>query len=174
MTKTTIECPRCGALNKANAFFCADCKESLIMISFGDPKKQQVKTDPEQSGGNVAIPTEAAEISPQSSHPKLSLVQLECLSQPEFVFQLQNKKDGSVVGRQGDVDITPLNNSISISRKHARFFYQEGQWLLEHLSQSSHTYVNGIKVPAGCPQVVRDGDKITLANTSFLFREGKE
>jgi hypothetical protein len=116
------------------------------------------------SGENEA---EVPVMHPVNSEPAASL---ECLSQPEFVFPVRND---SLVGRQGDVNVSPLERSIYISREHARFLFRDGKWLLDHLSQTSHTYVNGIEVPGGSPQVIRDGDKITLGNTSFLFREDK-
>jgi len=118
----------------------------------------------------MALPRESSDIS-SSSCPEHSFAQLECLSQPEFIFQLESKEDGSIVGRQGDINITCLDNSSYISRKHVRFFYHEGRWLVEPLSQLNPTYINGIEIPEGNPLTIHDGDKVTLANTPFLFRE---
>jgi len=137
----------CGASNNAYAFICIACGASLMYIPAEEPSI------------NFGINEECN---------KTPLARLECLSQPEFVFQLQ---DGFIIGRQGEADISPLEKSIYISGKHARFTYREGRWLIEHLSGTNATYVNGVKVITGNLQEIHDEDKITLANTSFLFRE---
>ncbi len=164
MSEETKYCPHCDAPNKAHALYCSECMAGLL--TFDNP----VAEPPEEAKPAVAPGENEAEVPvmpPVNSEPAASL---ECLSQPEFVFPV---RDDSLVGRQGDVNVSPLERSIYIAREHARFLFRDGKWLLDHLSQTSHTYVNGIEVPGGSPQVIRDGDKITLGNTSFLFREDK-
>jgi len=151
--ESSKKCSRCDTSNKAHAVYCAACGESL-MLFHDSPVEPPVKP------GNNLEKTDKDAHSPQA--------QLVCLSQPEFVFPVKNCQ---IVGRRGDVDITPLEKSIYISGEHARFSFCEGRWFLEHLSRTNSTYVNGIKLQPSIIQQLHDEDKITLANTTFLFRE---
>ncbi len=158
MSEPARRCPRCDGVNPGNPFFCAECGESLM--DFGVPGPQ----------GDTAEPSGASRSqSARNTAPQRVVARLRCLGQPEFIFEIRS---GSIVGRQGDADVSPLDGSIFISRRHARFVLEDGLWHVEHISHKSRTTrVNGVGVPRCTRQVVRSGDRITLANTSFVFEE---
>ncbi|MCW3488702.1 FHA domain-containing protein [Dethiobacter alkaliphilus] len=164
MSEEAKYCPHCDAPNKGHALYCSECMAGLMTF---DSPLEELAENKEPAVDARENKAEVPVILPDMSEP---LASLKCISQPEFVFPV---RDNSLLGRQGDINVSPLERSIYISREHARFRFREGKWLLDHLSRNSHTYVNGIEVPGGSPQVICDGDKITLGNTSFLFREEK-
>jgi pSer/pThr/pTyr-binding forkhead associated (FHA) protein len=92
---------------------------------------------------------------------------LECLTQPGFAFKVY---DQGILGRQGDIDVSCLENCLYISRIHAKFIYAEGKWHLQNLTSTNNTMVNNTRVPQGSRRLLSDGDRITTANISFLFR----
>jgi pSer/pThr/pTyr-binding forkhead associated (FHA) protein len=54
-----------------------------------------------------------------------------------------------------------------ISRNHARVFEELGAYMLEDLGSGNGSRLNGEKIEA--PEVLRDGDYITLSQTTFQF-----
>jgi hypothetical protein len=178
LSDATIKCPHCDAINKKNAVFCADCHESFMTFGSYPIDGDACQVRDMLGSAQLSNKEQEAELTNKEpisvSHgtiPSMVTAWLACLNQVEFIFELRS---GWVVGRQGDVDMSPLEGSQYISRKHALFCFQEGKWQVEPLSQTSSTYVNGIIVPRGSRQVVRHGDKVTLGNKAFLFQEVKE
>jgi len=94
---------------------------------------------------------------------------LECTSQPGVVLRINA---GNVIGREGDVDLTELDDAKYLSRKHARFTERLGKWYVENLSTKSFTYVNGKKVEPGTKVEIAAGDKLTLGTTRCTFNLG--
>lgn len=94
---------------------------------------------------------------------------LECLSQPGFSFPIMPDQ---IAGRGADVDLTMLAGSDYISGQHAQFMLLDGQWHIKALSRTNGTLVNQMLLPVDetCP--VNEGDRITLANSTFIFRIG--
>ena len=94
---------------------------------------------------------------------------LECTSQPGVVLRINA---GNVIGREGDVDLTELDDAKYLSRKHARFTERLGKWYVENLSTKSFTYVNGKSVEANTEQAIEPGDKLTFGIIRCTFKQG--
>lgn len=94
---------------------------------------------------------------------------LECQSQPGFSFEILPEQ---IAGRGAAVDLTMLAGSDYISGQHAQFMLLDGQWQIKALSRTNGTLINQILLPVDetCP--VNEGDRITLANSTFIFRIG--
>jgi hypothetical protein len=54
-----------------------------------------------------------------------------------------------------------------VSGLHARLRYAQGAWYIQDQNSSNGIFVNGRRVPA---QRLNDGDKITIGESTFLFR----
>ena len=93
---------------------------------------------------------------------------LDCATQTGLVLEIES---GDTIGREGDVDVSGLLDSEYMSRKHARFKYKGGRWVIGNLSTKSFTYVNGAQVAAGTEVEVKDGDRVTMGTARFTFRE---
>lgn len=71
-----------------------------------------------------------------------------------------------------EVDLTSDDPEAKISRKHARIFVQEGQYLVEDLGSLNGTYVNrGPRLLPGSPQTLKNGDEIVMGKTFFKFEQ---
>lgn len=74
-------------------------------------------------------------------------------------------KDGTVVGRkEGSIR---LNDEL-VSKSHARFRVENGEFVLWDLGSSNGTYVNGDRIRAATP--LKDGDEIRIGSTTFVFK----
>jgi two-component system cell cycle response regulator len=74
-------------------------------------------------------------------------------------------KDVNTIGRQPRTDIRL--NEQKVSRSHARILVRGRQCWLEDLKSSNGTYINKIRISQ--PQVLNDGDLITIGAASFKF-----
>jgi hypothetical protein len=69
-----------------------------------------------------------------------------------------------------DIDLTPhgaLDNGVG--RRHVRLFVQGGQVMIEDMDSTNGTVVNGQKLAARQPQLLRDGDQILLGKLLVRF-----
>ena len=60
-----------------------------------------------------------------------------------------------------------LEGNKAISRRHAAFFYEDGQVYVEDLGSSNHTYIADCKVEGR--QLLQDQDRIRIADEDFIF-----
>lgn len=72
------------------------------------------------------------------------------------------------IGRGNECDIR-LQDPM-VSRKHAVLVYAQGQWYIQDQGSRNGTLVNGERVGAA---PLRDGDKLTMGDTSLLFSLGE-
>jgi plastocyanin len=76
-----------------------------------------------------------------------------------------------VVGRSG-AGMDDLGGDLEISRQHARFRRTErGRVIVEDLGSTNGTLVNGRRISA--PQLLEDGDQITLGKTVLRYDAGE-
>ena len=76
-------------------------------------------------------------------------------------------KDSNVIGRGGDCDIHLDKDSVS--RRHARVFLQNNQWMVEDLGSTNGSYINDEPVDG---QVLRDMDFLKIGSAIFKFLSG--
>lgn len=74
-------------------------------------------------------------------------------------------KTGGTVGRYGDYGAKFFNERYmqTVSGEHLKIDYRGGDWIIEHLSKTNDTEVNGEKMDYESPIILKDGFKITLA-----------
>jgi len=96
-----------------------------------------------------------------------ALPRIYCESYPGFEVAL---RDGYVIGREGNIDVTGLPKSNFISRKHATFLCQRNAWFIRAESTTNPTKVNFKVLEQGQTQRLKDNDRIILADTIFIFR----
>lgn len=74
------------------------------------------------------------------------------------------EKETYIIGRADESDIhIPLS---SISRKHARLFFNHGEEIIEDLNSTNGTFVNGVRV-SRC--VLQHEDVIRIGDATLLF-----
>ncbi len=170
MIKKIRRCPRCGLAHEEYAIYCSnkECKCSLMNVIPDEmtdlnnipcePAKAE-ETGTNKKPSNVVSPTEVL---------GFTEALLEYSGPPIFTFQVKN---GAVAGRAGSIDLTPLKESNYISGEHARFHLEKNRWFVENMSETNKTCVNGKEVILGSRHLLNNGDYITMANTTFIFKE---
>ena len=81
--------------------------------------------------------------------------------------QLPLGRDRCVLGRAEDTDLTL--SSGDVSRHHAAVVFQKDKYIIEDLSSTNGTYVNGRLITQ---HALRPGDEITIGDHSILFDDG--
>lgn len=94
----------------------------------------------------------------------------------ETVFNLNGKE--MLLGRydpvteiQPEIDLTDLDVQRSVSRRHARLNFQDGEWMLsEEAGALNGTFLNGVRLGAGRSSALRPGDQIALGMVHLVFQ----
>ena len=68
----------------------------------------------------------------------------------------------------GSTDYCVTGNP-AVSRKHAKFFLLDGQCSVTDEKSTNRTYVNNCALEPQIAQILRDGDRVRLANEDFTF-----
>jgi predicted component of type VI protein secretion system len=79
-------------------------------------------------------------------------------------FALNQQRD-AVIGREGYCDIVLMKRTVS--RKHARVFFDGQQFQVEDLGSSHGTFLNGRRVSKATP--LKDGDRINIFDVPIAF-----
>jgi CRP-like cAMP-binding protein len=68
-----------------------------------------------------------------------------------------------VTGILPDVDLTPVDNNRSVSRRHAKIIKAGGEYhVLEEVGTVNGTYVNDQRIPTGVPVTMHNGDLVKI------------
>lgn len=71
---------------------------------------------------------------------------------------------------QPEVDLTDLDVKRSVSRRHARLNFRDGEWLLsEETGALNGTFLNGVRLGPGRFQALREGDLIALGMVRLVY-----
>lgn len=95
-------------------------------------------------------------------------VVLELPDKPTREFSYDFTQAVISMGRDPDNDIQiPLT---TVSRNHARIFWEQGDYFLEDLGSTHGTEHNGSRIPRGEKRLLRDGDQIKVVTFSITFK----
>lgn len=155
----THPCPSCGTLNAVGEAFCSNCGAPLQ--SAPAPTAPAMAPVAEQ----VMAPA------PAGLHARL-LVEAD-----NQEFDLSGK-DNVVIGREDpasniypDIDLTPHGGEEGgVSRKHARIFVQNGQYMVEDQDSTNFTFVNRQRLAARTPTPLSDNDEVRLGRVLLRFK----
>ena len=87
---------------------------------------------------------------------------------PDEIYKLT--QPNVVIGREVSSEIDINIPSPTISRKHARIFKRDEQWLIQDLGSSNGTFLNGHRL-AQEPTQLKNGDQIRLGSSvTFIFQ----
>jgi pSer/pThr/pTyr-binding forkhead associated (FHA) protein len=104
-----------------------------------------------------------ADITPVSQRAYLEITGSE---EKDGVFELGERV--VVIGRSPECDIQL--GVQNVSRKHARVFVHDEEYLIEDLESTNGIFINGIKV-VKC--VLRNNDQIEIGGVKLVFNEEK-
>lgn len=92
------------------------------------------------------------------------------------VFVLSGQDVGHSVPFEGEVDLGRAKNlavslrSASVSRRHARLFFDAGHWWLEDLGSVNGTFVGARRIDPDSPVALDDGTVFRLGDLELRFR----
>lgn len=146
-------------------FYCEDCQEEhsidgemYVAINLEKEEKfeeieEKRKKREEQKEKNLKT---------EKKFEEESLYLLFRGNETEFI---KIPKTGGTVGRYGDYGAKFFNERYmqTVSGEHLKIDYRGGDWIIEHLSKTNDTEVNGEKMEYESPIILKDGFKITLA-----------
>lgn len=76
-----------------------------------------------------------------------------------------------VTGTRPEIDLTQVDISRSVSRRHAKIvFADNGFQLSEEVGALNGTFVNGQRLTAGKPATITSGDRLGLGMVSLVFK----
>jgi CRP-like cAMP-binding protein len=76
-----------------------------------------------------------------------------------------------VTGIRPDIDLAPLDNQRSVSRRHAKITQSEGGFfVVEEIGTMNGTFVNGTRIQTGQPAAIKDGDRLRFGLVHMTFR----
>jgi hypothetical protein len=125
-------------------------------LPIGEHLAQAVEPPP------VHIPAFAPQASVEKA-PAIARCQLEIIGdKKDRVIELSGGE--IVIGRGGSCGVRL--SSKTVSRKHARIFFQRGAYHIEDLGSANGTYANGKKLEKS---VLQDSDQIDIGDVRILF-----
>lgn len=154
------KCPHCGYKNRVGILFCEDCGQSLSAVPNTSPTipTRQLGESFEELSARATWGT--ASISNTSS----VIVQFRDADEPlvlEFTGQTIIGRSDVTSPRQPEVDLTPFGAlEKGVSRIHASIERSDDVLTLMDMGSSNGTYLNGQRLVADQPRVLRDGDEI--------------
>ena len=95
-----------------------------------------------------------------------SSMQLVSLNAPNKIT-LSVDKSEYVIGKKADAVDGILSFNKMISRIHCKIIQRDGQFFIEDLRSANGTYVNYEKLNPHSPRLLKNGDRIRLANSDF-------
>jgi eukaryotic-like serine/threonine-protein kinase len=153
-----VFCGFCGQKIVATDMFCAFCGAKQPLAQHGVHSFSE---------GYAPAPLTA----------KLLIIGTNELEQPSFKLE----KDDNLVGRRDpmsnifpEVDLSKFDPQTKISRRHARIWREGSEFMVEDLGSSNGTYIlpvvsNTMRLQPHQPQILANGDKIKLGDTTLHF-----
>ena len=76
-----------------------------------------------------------------------------------------------VTGIYPDIDLTPVDNQRSTSRRHAKLYRRAGKFYAsEEIGTMNGTFVASQRLETGVPMEIKDGDELRFGVVSLMFR----
>jgi pSer/pThr/pTyr-binding forkhead associated (FHA) protein len=105
----------------------------------------------------------------EGAPPITLLVRLELPGRPIRDFSYDFAKEEIRLGRDPQNDIqVPLT---TVSRYHARIFFERGDYFLEDRGSTHGTEHNGVRMAPGEKRLLRDGDRIVIVSFEIIFKQ---
>jgi len=87
------------------------------------------------------------------------------LLQPEMIMGRSDPQKGI----HPDIDLAPLDNQHTVSRRHARMLSRDGRYFIEDLNAFNKTRLNGVALTPNQERELQEGDVIRLGNVDLRF-----
>ena len=166
-----MQCPNCQHWNEPGSRFCEECGFELAGTNAGSAQKVSVR--PASPGDMPDIPQQDLVPADKADVPVTSAYSGPRLILPATgsIFKLA---DAAIIGREdvsAQIDLDGYPEGKFVSHRHAQITRINGQFYIEDLGSSNHTWVNEIKLAQGQAEPLKDGDVIRLGKLELTFHE---
>jgi hypothetical protein len=194
-----MKCPDCGNEIFEGQLFCDNCGRSLAAVWANAPDQTigasqaiaeveatpgpapasaaeqpaSIDTPPSPAASESATQTQAE---PLASDPQQPTTPQLVVQGGSAVFPLETGRliligrTDPIEGIFPDVDLTPVDPTMGVSRRHAVIHEQGGQWFVQDLNSMNYTVVNRQRVLPQQEFLLQDGDEIRFARVVITFR----
>ncbi len=136
---------------------------------------QQIEGQVQARAGAVAAGSDGG-AAPAGAGPAAPPRLLTADGRTEFPLPAEGEitvgRQDSRTGVQPDLDLTPLDEGRSLSRRHARLTRRGAGWVVtEEPRVANGTFVNGERLGQGEVRDLADGDELRFGNVCLRFRE---
>jgi transcription initiation factor TFIIIB Brf1 subunit/transcription initiation factor TFIIB len=157
-----VTCPNCKRENSDNAVVCDFCGQVL------DPAAITQHTNTRQFGD-----ADRGENQPRwgtARFDEQTRLVLRLSESGHIINVDAHKVGGLLLGRYDpdtrkspDIDLTGFRGEdLGVSRQHARLTIKDDSLYITDLAAANATYLNGLRLTAHQPRILRDGDEIRL------------
>jgi hypothetical protein len=157
-------CPSCGGENE---LYARNCKEKRCRQSLANVNAVQLEQAVEPPPPSINLAYDASQSGPQPTAVIPALGRLEMTEPPHLLIEVTGSGN---LGRGAETDLSCIPRAEHISRHHAQIVRQGGGHKIVAFSSTSGTFVQGRKIEPNQPTPISDGTKITLGNSTFVFR----
>jgi pSer/pThr/pTyr-binding forkhead associated (FHA) protein len=181
----SVNCPQCNTLLTPGAAFCDNCGAPISAAPVYQPPAPQPTPQPGYGQPSPAYGQQPPAYDQQlPAQPQPAYGQSSVGQAPRLIVQATNAqimlppgKLEIIIGREDpvssiypDVDMTPHGGDDGgVSRRHARLFFQNGQWFVEDFQSTNFTHVNNQRVQPGTPMLVPNGAEIRVGRVKLTF-----
>lgn len=160
-----IACPYCSNLNREGVLFCEECGTPLTGSSVGTTQVMPTDTlrPTPAAVQEAAKPITGTAVLTSSTNIIIKLndknVAVDLLPQSEILVGRRDEQEKIFP----EIDLTPHDGvEKGVSRKHAIIRRTEDTLTVTDLGSANGTFLNGQKLIANQPHVLRDGDEISF------------
>lgn len=136
----TLPCFRCGASNPSTRLFCTSCGYELA-------DRRAINDRYMGPNGRPILARLTIQNGPLGGH--------------SFLFH----QDVTTIGRTNGNDL--IISGRTVSRRHARLWFDNGRWFLEDLQSANGTLINNVRIFQ--PVALNDGDVINFGDEIVVF-----
>lgn len=160
-------CPTCQTPYLPGEMICMECGTQLPPIAVLPPELPK-KVDPKLANGSPGrsqpLPQHGYKLFFRQANVEIELK----FDTPELVIGRADEKSGFAPA----VDLSSLGGGdLGVSRKHARFFLENGKLSLEDLGSKNFTFVNRQRLAPNIPIELKIGDEIRFGGLTATLME---
>lgn len=161
-----MQCPSCGNQVTPGEAFCDNCGAALPPaappVNMSAVSSTGTLDAPPSQGGAVAPPLPlTAKLVIDSDVAAFELTP----GQPLLVGRLD-----PIDGIYPDIDLTPHDRDVGVSRRHAELHEQGGQWFIKDLGSTNYTVVNRKRAQPNQEMLLQNGDEVRFARVMTHFQ----